>query len=154
MSFIDNTTFRKEGPAIFDRLRLARPGMINRDAARWDVHADVRRQPEAKPWLGFRLLCTDDAGTPQGYASYTIEGNWSDMRPQSIAEVSELAAATPAAEARLWRFLAELDHVSTVKAGDRPVDELLPWLLDNARLAKQTSGSTSCGCGRWTCRRC
>ena len=51
------------------------------------------------------------------------------MRPHSTAEVDDLCAATPAAEARLWRFLAELDHVTTVTAGDRPVDELLPWLL-------------------------
>ena len=139
VSFIDNATYRKEAPAIFDRLRRARPGMIDRDPMRWDMQADVRRPPESKPWQGFRVLCTDDGGMPQGYASYTIEGNWSDMRPQSIADVAEIVAATPAVEARLWRFLAELDHVATVKAGDRPVDEPLPWLLDNGRLAKQAA---------------
>ena len=58
------------------------------------------------------------------------------MRPQSVVELSELVAATPGAEARLWRFLAELDLVAIVKAGDRPTDEALPWLLDE-RPARQ-----------------
>jgi predicted acetyltransferase len=137
--FVDNATYRKEAPPIFERVRLSRPGMIRRDHFDWDVYADIRRYPEAKPWQGFRLLCLDAAGTPQGYASYTVDKAWRDMRPQCVVEVSELTAATPAAEARLWRFLAELDLVVRVKAGDRPTDESLPWLLDNGRLAKQVS---------------
>ena len=139
VQFVDNATFRKEAPAIFDRLRVSRPGMIRRDDFDWDVHADLRRYPEAKPWQGFRLLCVDDAGTPQGYASYTVDKKWAEMRPQCVVEVSELAAATPDAEARLWRFIAELDLVALVKAGDRPTDEALPWLIENGRLAKQVS---------------
>lgn len=136
VQFVDNTTYRKEAPAIFERVRLSRPGMIRRDGTSWDVYADIRRYPEAKPWHGFRLLCLDDAGTPQGYASYTVDKTWRDMRPQCTAE---LTATTPAVEARLWRFLAELDLVALIKAGDRPTDEALPWLIDNGRLAKQVS---------------
>ena len=113
--------------------------MIRRDDLDWDVHADLRRYPEAKPWQGFRLLCVDDGGTPQGYASYTVDKKWAEMRPQCVVELSELAAATPDAEARLWRFLAELDLVALVKASDRPTDEALPWLIENGRLAKQVS---------------
>jgi predicted acetyltransferase len=139
VQFMDNATYRKEAPAIFERVRLERAGMIGRDELTWDVQADVRRSPEAKPWQGFRLLCVDDAGVAQGYASYTIDRKWSDMRPQSVVELSELVAATPDAEARLWRFVAELDLVAAVKAGDRPTDEALPWLLENGRLAKQVS---------------
>ena len=139
VQFVDNATFRKEAPPIFERLRRARPGMIQRTELMWDIRADVRRYPEAKPWQGFRLLAFDDAGTPQGYASYTVDNQWHDMRPQNVVDVAELAAATPAAEIRLWRFIAELDLVAKVRAGDRPVDEALPWLLENGRLAKQAS---------------
>ena len=53
--------------------------------------------------------------------------------------MSELCAADPRAEARLWRFLAELDLIATLKAADRPVDELLPWLLVDGRAAKETA---------------
>ena len=138
VEFVDNETFRKEAPAIFERVRLSRPGMIARSDFDWDVKADIRRRPEDKPWLGFRLLCRDDAGTPQGWANYKIDDKWDGMRPLGKVEVSDLCAATPEAEARLWRFLAELDLIITVTAGDRPVDDILPWLLHDARAAKHT----------------
>jgi predicted acetyltransferase len=139
VEYVDNETFRKEAPAIFEQVRLARPGMIGRDDLDWDIRADLRRRPEDKPWTGFRLLVRDDAGVAQGWANYEHKEHWVDMRPQATAEVSDLCATTPEAETRLWRFLAELDHVATVKAGDRPTDEILPWLLVNGRAAKQTS---------------
>ena len=111
--------------------------MIGRSDFDWDVPADLRRRPEDKPWMGFRLLVRDDDGVAQGWANYIHKEQWTDMRPHSTADVRDLCAATPAAQARLWRFLAELDHVTTVAAGDRPVDELLPWLLTDGRAAKQ-----------------
>ena len=117
VEFVDNATFRKEAPAIFERVRASRPGMIARSDFDWDVLADLRRRPEDKPWSGFRLLVRDDDGVAQGWANYVHKEQWTDMRPHSIAEVNDLCAATPSAEARLWRFLAELDHVTTV---DRP----------------------------------
>ena len=55
--------------------------------------------------------------------------------------MADLCAATPAAEIRLWRFLAELDHVTTVTASDRPVDEILPFVLTDGRHARRTAGS-------------
>ena len=137
VEFVDNATFRKEAPAIFERVRASRPGMITRSDFDWDVLADIRRRPEDKPWSGFRLLVRDDDGVAQGWANYVHKEQWTDMRPHSVAEVNDLCAATPSAEARLWRFLAELDHVTTVTARDRPADELLPWLLHDARVARQ-----------------
>jgi len=138
VEFVDNETFRKEAPAIFERVRISRPGMIARSDFDWDVKADIRRRPEDKPWLGFRVLCRDDTGTPQGWANYKIDDKWEGMRPLGKVEVADLCAATPLAEARLWRFLAELDLIITVTAGDRPVDDILPWLLHDARAAKHT----------------
>ena len=139
VEFVDNDTFRKEGPAVFEQVRRSRPGMIGRDDFDWDVKADLRRRPEDKPWQGFRLLCRDDDGVVQGYACYTVKDHWADFRPRSTVELSELCAATPAAEARLWRFLAEHDLIATVTAADRPFDERLPWLLVNGRAAKQVA---------------
>jgi predicted acetyltransferase len=136
VEFVDNEMFRKEAPAIFERVREQRPGMIGRRDLVWDQLADVCRPPEEKPWRGFRLLARDDDGVAQGWANYTVANDWTDLRPASIVEVADLCAAAPAAEARLWRFLAEIDLTTTVKARDRPVDDRLPWLLDNARAAR------------------
>jgi predicted acetyltransferase len=137
VEFVDNETFRKEGPAIFERVRASRPGMIGRSDVVWDSVADLRRRPEEKPWPGFRVLVRDDDGNAQGWASYKVVEDWADLRSRSRAEVANLCAAEPGAEARLWRFLAELDLVTKVTAGDRPVDDALPWLLDNARAVRQ-----------------
>jgi predicted acetyltransferase len=139
ISFLDNDAFRKEAPPIFERLRRDRAGMKSRDELDWDFSADLRRSPEDKPWQGFRILCTDDAGSAVGYASYTIDEKWADMRPQSAVQVTEMVAATPEAEARLWRFFTEIDLVVAVKASDRPMDDTLPFLLANGRLAKQVT---------------
>jgi predicted acetyltransferase len=134
---VDAATFRKEAPGVFERVRLSRPGMIGRDQLDWDMRADLRRWPETtKPWAGFRLLCTDADGTVQGYARYTVDDKWRDKRPNVTVSVAEMAAATPEAEARLWSYLAQMDWVQTVKAGDRAVDDVLPWLLADGRHAK------------------
>ena len=138
VEFVDNDTFRKEAPAVFEHVRSSRPGMIARHDFDWDVRADLRRRPEDKPWKGFRVLARDDDGVAQGWANYKVEHSWVDLRSRSTAEVADLCAASPAAEARLWRFLAELDLVTTVTAVDRPVDDTLPWLLENARAVRQT----------------
>ncbi len=136
VEFVDDATFRTEAPAIYERVRLDRAGMIGRDDLRWDALADLRRRPEDKPWGGFRLLCRDDDGVAQAWASYKVESRTTDGRPNGTADVADLCGATPAAEARLWRFLTELDLIATVKAVDRPVDDVLPWLLTDARAAK------------------
>jgi predicted acetyltransferase len=136
VEFVDNATFRVEAPAIYERVRLDRAGMIGRNELRWDTLADVRRRPEDKPWGGFRVLCRDDDGVAQAWASYKVESTWTGGRPSGVAEVADFCGANPAAEARLWRFLTELDLIATVKAVDRPIDDPLPWLLADARAAR------------------
>jgi predicted acetyltransferase len=141
VEYVDNETFRKEAPAIFERVRTARPGMIRRTDFNWDVSADLRRRPENQPWTGFRLLCRDEDGRAQGWANYKFNESWEGLRTRCTVDVNDLCAATPAAEARLWRFLAELDLIVSLSAGDRPVDEILPWLLADARAARLTACS-------------
>jgi predicted acetyltransferase len=138
VEFVDNDTFRKEAPAIFEQVRTSRPGMIARDDLDWDLRADLRHRPEDKPWHGLRILARDLDGVAQGWANYTVDNSWVDLRSKSKVEVTDLCAASPAAEARLWRFIAELDLMKTVKAVDRPVDDTLPWLLENARAVRKT----------------
>jgi predicted acetyltransferase len=141
VEYVDNETFRKEAPAIFERVRAARPGMIGRTDFDWDVSADLRRRPESQPWSGFRVLCRDDDGNAQGWANYKFNESWEGLRTRCTVDVNDLCAATPEAEARLWRFLGELDLIVSLSAGDRLVDEVLPWLLTDARAARQTACS-------------
>ena len=137
--FVDNETFRKEAPAIFERVRLARPGMIGRDELDWDVPRRPPPAPRGQAVDGFRLLCVTTPASPRAGPTTPSTRSGATCGRSRSSSCPTSCAATPAAEARLWRFLAELDLVATVKAGDRPDDEVLPWLLDNGR-AGQADG--------------
>lgn len=129
---------RAVAPGVYDRHRALTPGEIARNALRWDAAFGQH----AVPWIDLskdiRVICDDAGGTPAGYAVYRVEDKWADRRPDAVVEVQELVAATPEAGRRLWRFLAELDLVTTVKAADRSVAEPLRWALADSRAMWQT----------------
>ena len=84
------------------------------------------------------------AGAVDGYARFSrTEDRWDGNRPANVVTLDELHALTADAYATLWRFLAEMDWVGTVKAPRRAREERLPWLLADARdaqLADVTDG--------------
>ena len=114
--------------------------MIARADFDWDVHADLRRRPEDKPWLGSGSSCRDDDGVAQGWANYVaqgaVDGHAAARRPPT--------SATCARRRRLPRLGCGGSSPSSTTsprsaAGDRPVDELLPWLL-HRRPGRQADG--------------
>jgi predicted acetyltransferase len=60
--------------------------------------------------------------------------------PKLQVEVKELIAATPQAHADLWRFLFDIDLVSSVEAWNRPSDEPLMWLMAEPRQLRMRLG--------------
>jgi predicted acetyltransferase len=134
---IDRDTARALAPEIFERHRLSRVGEIARTERRWDLDFDIIRfesWPAPKQW--FHVLARDLVGTPVGYARYRNEEAYAYRQPRGRVEVESMIAASPLGEALLWDHLTNLDMVATVKAIDRPADELLPWLLVDARHAE------------------
>ena len=125
------------------------PGMISRNDLDWDVRADLRRHPEDKPWQGFRLLCTDDDGTARATPRTRSSENGTRCARRAYSRSCELLAATTGAEARLWRFLAELDWVIDGQGG-RPSDRRAVAVAARQRAAGQAArrASTSSGCAR------
>ena len=75
------------------------------------------------------------AGEVDGYARYRAEERWEQRQPRNTLQVDELHGLTTVASAALWRFLAEIDWVATVKASRRSPSDPLPWLLTNGRAA-------------------
>ena len=61
----------------------------------------------------------------EGCAVYQIKGG--------IVSVSLFLACSDDAYAALWRYLFDIDLVSTIKASDRPRDEHLVWMLHDPR---------------------
>ena len=80
-----------------------------------------------------RIVRYDDAdGTPQGFAVYQLVEDETDFADHTL-KLHTLVAATTDAYAGLWRFVLEMDLVSTVTAHLRPVDEPLRWMIDDFR---------------------
>ena len=132
---------RELAPPIFERFRLAQPGAISRRDVWWDIDLGLVEMPGYERWKGWCVVVRGTDGAADGYARYHAEEKWDEGRPQSTIFVDDLVAATPAAYARLWRFICEMDLVTTVRADGRSVDEALPWLLEDARAMRQTTRS-------------
>ena len=137
VELVDQATLRTEAPAVYERVRVAQPGAIGRSARWWDKVTEQIEVPGAAPTPGYQAVYRSPGGSVDGYLRYSAESDWRDMRPRGTLRVTELVAATADAYHRLWRYCCEVDLITRVEAGDRPVDEALPWLLDDGRTVRQ-----------------
>jgi predicted acetyltransferase len=137
VELVDLATLRAEAPGLYERFRRARPGSIERSARWWDRVLHQVEVPGDKAPEGYRALYRSPAGEPEGYVRYRGAQEWDHMRKRGELTVDELVAVTPSAYERLWRYCCEVDLVTTIRASDRPVDEGLGWLLEDARAVRQ-----------------
>jgi predicted acetyltransferase len=121
--------------AVFEAWRLRQAGEIRRREFTWDLDLGLRPSVWEPDWKGFLALHRGATGAVDGYARYRSEGKWERDQPRNVLTVDELHALDPEAYLSLWRFLAEVDWVATVRAERRSRSERLPWLLTNARAA-------------------
>ena len=138
IEMVDTATLRSLAPAIYEVHRLGDHGDISRDEFSWDEITNVIGR---EPWKGFQVVCRDGDDKPVGYATYTIDESGRGFSATYTVTVTELMATTLAAEARLWRYLCEIDWIEAVKCTSRRVDEpLAHWIADGREL-KRTSQS-------------
>lgn len=124
---------------LHDRRLERTAGAVTRTGFVWDRVAGLMSWPNDKTPLGQRrgAIWRDEAGEVQGAVAYVVHEAWHRNRPDGKAQVTLLVGATPEAERELWRHLCELDWVSTVAAGNRPIDDPLPYFLTDGRAAVQ-----------------
>ena len=125
--------------AVFETWRHRQPGEIRRRPYRWDFELSLLETSWGPPWKGFLALHRDETGAVDGFARYRVEDKWEQGQPRNILNLDELHALTDDAYNALWRFLAEIDWIASIKAERRSAAERLPCLLTNARAA-QLSG--------------
>ena len=129
---------------VFDVWRLRQPGEIRRRAVMWDDWLGLVDPGWGERWKGFIAVhCVGD--DVDGYVRYHVESKWERRQPRDVLVLDELHALTDEAYLSLWRYLAEIDWVTTVKAAIRSPSERLPWLLTNARAA----APSDIGDGTW-----
>jgi predicted acetyltransferase len=128
---------QKAGPALHDRVRALTPGAIDRPAHWWEFATGERVLPSFGWKEPFFAVYRDADGRVDGLAAYDVKDEyWPNKLPRVEAAVRQLIAATPAAEAALWRYLLSMDWVTLLKSGHRAPDDLLPLLLADPRAAR------------------
>jgi predicted acetyltransferase len=137
VEFVDRDTARAVLPPLFEKHRLTSAGEIGRTDRYWDLdHGIVRIPSWGDPKPAFHVVARDPAGEVVGAARYTVENKWTDRQPVGTVELQSMFTTGPQGDLLLWDHLLSLDLARTVQAGDRPVDEVLPWLLVDSRHAR------------------
>lgn len=128
-------------PSIYERVRPTIPGMLGRSAAWW-ANRRLYDPPHRRGGASaLQYVVVKDGGVAHGYAQYRRVGPPFSSTPQKIAVV-EMMAANDAAEAALWRFLCRIDLIGRIEAWNRPVDDTLPWLVEDPRRVDQKQRDT------------
>ncbi|MFF4320528.1 GNAT family N-acetyltransferase [Streptomyces sp. NPDC001568] len=136
IDLVDAAEVRRVGPALHERMRAGKPGMIDRDARWWDVLTGAREMSHAPYKEKFHAVYRSAGGEIAGLVIYGVDEHWTDAKtPRNTLRVRDLIAPTPAAERALWHFLCSVDWVTKVRTGYRAPDDLLPQLLPDPRAA-------------------
>jgi predicted acetyltransferase len=140
---LDRAEAQAELPALFRRLDLRRPGTLQRSDVWWGLM--LARLPEG-PHPTVVAVHTDDDGTPDGYVVYCVEDSATPADRWGLQLVVEdLHSASTIATAQLWKFVLGVDLVHSVRGWQRPLDEPLELLLEDARACR----TTGVGDGLW-----
>ena len=138
VTLVEPASVRPMLPALFEQARSHWPGALARSARWWDIVLGLAPYPGRTGDAPSHVAVGHDGnGNPDGWVIYTTTDRWERNRPAGILHVDDLIGIDDDATARLWRYCMEMDWIATVRAEDRPVDDLLPSLLVDARQAFQ-----------------
>nr|WP_171046660.1 GNAT family N-acetyltransferase [Pseudarthrobacter sp. NamE5] len=117
-------------PAVFGRVHRLTPGSLGRQEwyrqlASGSLGRDGKEDPSVKVALHY-----GPGGDVDGYVSYKFLG-W-DTEPYTV-EVVDLLAGSNDAYLELWQYLGAIDLVERVSWSEAPLDDPLPWALDDPR---------------------
>jgi predicted acetyltransferase len=122
--------------SVYEAVRSRRPGMSRVDE-RWHAAnvSDAKEDREGKSALA--TVVVEGTDGVEAYARYALKHNWSAGYADGLIDVRTLVAATPAAEAALWRYLIDYELSGSVDAWNLPSDSPIRWWLDQPRHAKR-----------------
>lgn len=140
LELVDVTEFRVAAAELYNRIRVQQVGEISRPDWFWDLDLGILHlaaKPEVPP--GFHLLARDAAGGVKGAVRYRVDPTWDSMLPTGTLTVDMLFTSDVEADIAVWGYLASIDLITEIGAKDRPVDEILPWLLSDPRRARASN---------------
>src|SRR5829696_4973778 len=121
---------------VYEGWRVRQPGEIWRRPITWRSDLGLTGSGWGEAWKGFVIVHRDDTGAVDAFARYHVDQKWEHRQPRNVLIVDDLHGRSDEAEVALWRFLAAIDLVTTVKAERRHPADRLPWLLTNGRAAE------------------
>ena len=130
LEFVGPEQMRSTFPEVYRRATALRPGAIERPADMWDWIATDYPPDRGGASAYYHVAFHGDEGSLDGYAGYRIQ--------DGTLTVQELMSTTDDAHAALWRLCFDVDLTSSTEAGQRPVDDPLPWMLADPRRLKRT----------------
>jgi predicted acetyltransferase len=120
-------------PLVYDAVCRSTPGMYSRSPDWWELHRLADR-PEDRRGAGVLMhALVERGGEPVAYALYRHRMAFAEGRSDSTLEVVEAMGVDPAATAKVWRYLLDIDWVARVTARLLPVDHPLFLLLAEPR---------------------
>ncbi len=124
-------------PALWARCWPRSPGELSRSAAYWaaiDLDPEEDRDGAS---ARFVVVHTDDAGEPDGAASYRLR--WTqNSGGDNLLAVQDVVAASDAVEMALVDYLLHVDLVTRVGWHAAPVDHPLRWRAADPRAVSVT----------------
>jgi predicted acetyltransferase len=118
---------------IWERFRRIRAGELQVERAERQFFVDAAAKPSEGKSATLYLA------HPDGFAAYRITMNWNEGHPAHAMHVTQLAAVTPEAHLALWQTLLRVDLVGSITTRKIPIDDPLPYLLDNPRAVRTTA---------------
>ena len=127
-------------PAVYDRFRAERAGMLSRNEHWWREHrlADPEHwRRGASPKFNAALELD---GEVAAYAVYRIKEEWEQGFPKGVVRVTEAFATSAVAERELWRYLAGIDLTTTVDVFSVDPASPLPLMVRDPRALRLRVG--------------
>jgi predicted acetyltransferase len=137
--FVDGDEALHHMMSIWPRFCRLRAAEVDRSEAWHRFLMQMRAEPMGGYGPSLYLAHRD------GYVTYRVEQQWNEGRPAHNVRIGELVAVTSDAHAALWHTLLGIDLVGPILSRQSPIDDPLPFLLNDQR-AFQTTGLSD---GHW-----
>ncbi|MFJ6011566.1 GNAT family N-acetyltransferase [Streptomyces sp. NPDC092952] len=118
--------------SVYARLVPGRPG-IPAHGPGWERKPMVDPAEHRQGASPQQCVLAELDGQVVGYVNYRLKPAWEPSGPKGTVEVNDLQALDPAAYAALWRFVLDIDLMTTVVARNRPVDDPVLHLVSDTR---------------------
>ncbi|WP_046501237.1 GNAT family N-acetyltransferase [Streptomyces odonnellii] len=123
---------QKACEAVYAAEVAARPGMLARRPG-WERLPLADAEKELDGASALRCVLAERAGEVVGFTLFRSRPDWDNSGPKGTIELQDLHALDPVAYASLWRFLADIDLTSTIRARNRPADDAFQYLASDIR---------------------